>query len=71
MGDIGCGLENSEPQDKKPSAVTAPLTLSRNLHTEVIEDFIGLGPQDIAAFMIHTLLRPKETFANDPFASSS
>ncbi|PWW79251.1 hypothetical protein C7212DRAFT_349211 [Tuber magnatum] len=37
-----------------------------NLHTELVEDFTGLGLQDLAARLIRTPLPPKETFADDP-----
>ncbi|CUS08622.1 unnamed protein product [Tuber aestivum] len=37
-----------------------------NLHTELVEDFTGLGLQDLAARLIRTPLPPKETFTDDP-----
>ncbi|RPB02316.1 hypothetical protein L873DRAFT_1802252 [Choiromyces venosus 120613-1] len=37
-----------------------------NLHTEQVEDFTGLGLQDMAARLIRTPLPPKETFTDDP-----
>ncbi|KAG0127542.1 tRNA nucleotidyltransferase [Tuber indicum] len=37
-----------------------------NLHTELVEDFTGLGIQDLAGRLIRTPLPPKETFTDDP-----
>ncbi|CAZ79882.1 unnamed protein product [Tuber melanosporum] len=37
-----------------------------NLHTEQVEDFTGLGLQDLTARLIRTPLPPRETFTDDP-----
>ncbi|RPA88476.1 hypothetical protein L873DRAFT_1849697 [Choiromyces venosus 120613-1] len=61
---IAPGIRN--PKTRCPPPRLHINTLFYNLHTELLENFRGLSLQDMAARLIHALLRSKESFADYP-----